>query len=327
MECIDIRSIGDVRIGHAQNTEAGTGCTVILAPKGAVAGVDVRGGAPATRETDLLNSVNMVESVFGILLSGGSAYGLDAAGGVMRFLEEKNIGFDVGVGVVPIVCGASLFDLIVGDPKTRPDAHMGYQACENAFKETILKEGNVGAGTGATVGKIMGIEHMMKSGIGYFAMQVGDLKVGAIVAVNALGDVVDQSTNRTLAGVLNKDKTEIDSTSRIVLENYDQKRNVFSGNTTIGCVVTNAKLTKVQANKLASISHNGYADVIRPVHTMNDGDSIFTMAFGEVDADVLAVGILAQEVTAKAINRAVLAAEPAYGLLCANDFVSKFQNE
>jgi len=320
MKHIDIKSIGNVRIGHAQNTEAGTGCTVILAPSGAISGVDVRGGAPATRETDLLNSVNFVESIFAVTLSGGSAYGLDASGGVMKFLEEKKIGFDVGVGVVPIVCGASLFDLIVGSPHIRPDVNMGYEACVNAYTGGFLEEGNVGAGTGATVGKIMGIERMMKSGIGYYALQVGDLKVGAIVAVNALGDVIDKDTSAMLAGVLNEDKSEMDSTARIVLENYNKERNVFSGNTTIGCVITNAKLTKVQANKLASIAHNGYADVIRPVHTMSDGDSIFTMSFGEVSADLLAVGILAQEVTARAVNRAVLAAKPAFGLMCASDF-------
>lgn len=327
MKPIDIRSIGDVRIGHAQNTKAGTGCTVIIAPKGAVAGVDVRGGAPATRETDLLDSVNMVEAVFGLVLSGGSAYGLDAAGGVMKFLEERNIGFNVGVGVVPIVCGASLFDLVVGDSRIRPDAQMGYDACVNAFNAELLKEGNFGAGTGATVGKIAGLDRMMKSGIGYYAIQNGNLKIGAIVAVNALGDVVDKEKRTTLAGVLNKDKTGVDSTNRIVLENYNEGRNVFSGNTTIGCVITNAKLTKVQANKLASVSHNGYSDVIRPVHTMNDGDSVFTMSFGEVQADILAVGILAQEVIAAAINRAVLAAQPAYGLRCARDFLGKLNDE
>ncbi|NCB41744.1 MAG: peptidase S58 family protein [Clostridia bacterium] len=320
MKQIDIKSIGNVRIGHAQNMEAGTGCTVILAPSGAISGVDVRGGAPATRETDLLNSVNLIDSIFAVTLSGGSAYGLDASGGVMKFLEEKKIGFDVGVGVVPIVCGASLFDLIVGNPDIRPDSKMGYEACVNAYRDDCLEEGNVGAGTGATVGKIMGAERMMKSGIGYYALQVGDLKVGAIVAVNALGDVVDKDTSTMLAGVLKENKSEMDSTARIVLENYDSERNVFSGNTTIGCVLTNAKLTKVQANKLASIAHNGYADVIRPVHTMSDGDSIFTMSFGEVSADILAIGILAQEVTSRAVNRAVLAARPAFGLMCANDF-------
>ena len=323
MNPIDIRSIGNVRIGHAQNEAAGTGCTVILAPEGAVAGVDVRGGAPATRETDLLNPVNMVESIFGVILSGGSAYGLDAAGGVMKFLEEKNIGFNVGVGVVPIVCGASLFDLIAGDAQIRPDSQMGYEACKNAWNQGPLSEGNFGAGTGATVGKIAGPEYMMKSGVGHYAVQLGDLKVGAIVAVNALGDVIDKETGKCLAGVLNKDKNGIDSTSRIVLENYNKGRDVFSGNTTIGCLITNAKLTKAQASKLAAVAQNGYAQVIHPVHTMSDGDSIFALSLGAVLADFLAVGILAQEVIATAINRAVCAAKPAYGLLCADDFLGK----
>lgn len=321
MDAIDIRSIGNVRIGHAQNLAAGTGCTAILAPTGATAGVDVRGGAPATRETDLLDPLNMVESIFGVILSGGSAYGLDAAGGAMRFLEERKIGFDVGLGVVPIVCGASLFDLAVGDAAVRPDAQMGYDACVNAFTGQRLEEGNAGAGTGATVGKYMGADRMMKSGIGFFALQAGDLKVGAIVAVNAMGDVVDLLSRKPLAGVLSEDKMSLDSTNRLIVEHYAMSRNVFKGNTTIGCVLTNAVLTKVQANKLASISHNGYSDVIRPVHTMNDGDSIFALAFGEVEADPLAVGVLAQEVVAKAVNRAVLAASPAFGLKAASDFI------
>jgi L-aminopeptidase/D-esterase-like protein len=321
MDAIDIRSIGNAHIGHAQNIDAGTGCTAIIAPTGAIAGVDVRGGAPATRETDLLDPLNMVESIFGVILSGGSAYGLDAAGGVMRFLEERKIGFDVGLGVVPIVCGASLFDLVVGDAGVRPDAQMGYDACVNAFSDQLLEEGNAGAGTGATVGKYMGIERMMKSGIGFYALQTGDLKVGAIVAVNAMGDVVDLQSRKPLAGVLSEDKRALDSTERLILEHYAMKKNVFKGNTTIGCVLTNAVLTKAQACKLASISHNGYSDVIRPVHTMNDGDSIFALAFGEVDADPLAVGVLAREVVARAVNRAVLAARPAFGLKAASDFI------
>ncbi len=321
MNAIDIRTIGDVRIGHAQDFKAGTGCTVILAPTGAVGGVDVRGGGPATRETDLLRPVNMVESIFGVMLSGGSAFGLDSASGAMRFLEERKIGFDVGLGVVPIVCGASLFDLIVGDPAIRPDAAMGYEACVNAFGGGILEEGNFGAGTGATVGKYMGTDRMMKSGIGFYALQAGELKVGAIVAVNAFGDIVDLESRKPLAGVLSEDKMTIASTNRFILDSYDTHKDVFKGNTTIGCILTNAILTKVQANKLASISHNGYSDVIRPVHTMYDGDSIFTMSFGEVSADPLAVGVLAQEVVARAINRAVLAAQPAFGLKAASDFI------
>ncbi|MDD2294796.1 MAG: P1 family peptidase [Eubacteriales bacterium] len=319
-QVIDIRSIGDVFIGQAENATAGTGCTVIISPRGAVGGVDVRGGGPATRETDLLDPVNMVESVFAVILSGGSAYGLDAAGGVMRFLEEQKIGFPVGEMVVPIVCGASLFDLMTGDGSVRPDAAMGYEACKEAFAGATLMEGNHGAGTGATVGKYMGPERMMKSGIGHYALQAGDLKVGAIVAVNALGDVIDCDSRRTLAGVLSEDTDAIDDTCSLVLENQDSEKDVFSGNTTIGCVLTNARLTKPQAGKLAAIAQNGYADVIRPVHTMADGDTIFTMALGQVDADPLAVGILAREAVARAINRAVCETRHAYGLKCASDF-------
>lgn len=320
-QIIDILDIGPFLIGQTQNEQAGTGCTVVIAPKGAVGGVDVRGGGPATRETDLLDPVNLVESLHAVVLSGGSAYGLDAAGGVMRFLEKKNIGFPVGDMVVPIVSGASLFDLIVGDGRIRPDMDMGYRACETAFAGEPLKEGNYGAGTGATVGKYMGLQRMMKSGIGHFALQAGDLKVGAIVAVNALGDILDCDSRRTLAGVLEADGRTIGDTCSFVLENQDPTKNVFSGNTTIGCVLTNAKLTKPQANKLASVAQNGYADVIRPVHTMSDGDTVFVMASGDADADPLAVGILAREAVARAINRAVLAARTAYGIVCASDFL------
>lgn len=319
---IDILDIGGFLIGQAENEQAGTGCTVVIAPKGATGGVDVRGGGPATRETDLLDPVNMVESLHAVILSGGSAYGLDAAGGVMRFLEEKNIGFPVGNMVVPIVSGACLFDLIVGDGRIRPDMEMGYRSCLAAFAGEALKEGNHGAGTGATVGKYMGMQRMMKSGIGHFALQAGDLRVGAIVAVNALGDILDCDSRRTLAGVLAADGKTLGDTCSCVLENQDLKKNVFSGNTTIGCVLTNAKLTKPQANKLASVAQNGYADVIRPVHTMSDGDTVFVMSSGDVDADTLAVGILAREAVARAINRAVFEAQSAYGLLSASDFHS-----
>ncbi len=322
-ELIDIRSVGAFHIGQAQDAQAGTGCTLIVAPKGATGGVDVRGGGPATRETDLLDPVNLVESVFAVVLSGGSAYGLDAAGGVMRYLEEKKIGFPVGPLVVPIVCGASLFDLLVGDGKVRPDAAMGYAACAEAFSGAEFREGNYGAGTGATVGKYMGLERMMKSGVGCYALRAGELKVGAIVAVNALGDVIDCDSRRKLAGVLSADGTFIDDTCRLVLENQDANKNVFSGNTTLGCVITNARLTKSQANKLAALAQNGYADVIRPVHTMSDGDTIFALAEGEVDADPLAVGILAQEAVARAVNRAVLCAGRAYGIPCASDFLDE----
>ena len=319
MKEIKITDIRGIKVGHAQDKTGASGCTVILCEKGAWAGVDVRGGGPASRETELLKPVNMVEQIHAVMLSGGSAYGLDAGAGAMAYLEEKGAGFDVGVGVVPIVCGASLFDLVVGDPKCRPDKEMGYQACRNASDGNVT-EGNVGAGTGASVGKFLGIEHMMKSGLGTYAVQIGDLQVAAIVAVNALGDVVDVDTGRRIAGLLNEDNTKLSNTEETMYAQYAQDKNVFSGNTTIGCIVTNAKLTKSQANKLASIAHNGFARAIRPVHTMADGDTIFVLATGETEALPDAVGALATEVMARAVNRAVKMAEPAYGLKAARDF-------
>lgn len=319
MKEIKITEIKGIKVGHAHDLKGATGCTVIICEKGAWAGVDVRGGAPASRETELLNPVNMVEQIHAVMLSGGSAYGLDSSSGAMAFLEENGVGFDVGVGIVPIVCGASLFDLVVGDPKSRPDKAMGYEACKNAGMD-IIKEGNVGAGTGASVGKILGIDHMMKSGLGIYAVQVGDLQVAAIVAVNALGDVVDVDTGERIAGLLNENNTELSNTEETMYAQYDQDKNVFNGNTTIGCIVTNAKLTKAQANKLASIAHNGYARAIRPVHTMADGDTIFVMATGEVEVMPDAVGALATDVMARAINRAARMAEPAYGLKASKDF-------
>ncbi|MDF2653676.1 MAG: peptidase family [Bacillota bacterium] len=321
MKEIKITDIEGVKVGHAQDFEGATGCTVILCEKGAWAGVDVRGGGPASRETELLKPINMVEQIHAVMLSGGSAYGLDAGSGAMAYLEENNAGFDVGVGVVPIVCGASLFDLVVGDPKCRPDKAMGYEACKNAGSGPVA-EGNVGAGTGASVGKFQGVANMMKSGLGTYAVQLGSLQVGAVVAVNALGDVVDIDTGKRIAGLLNDEKTALANTEEAMYAQYAEDKNVFSGNTTIGCVVTNAKLTKTQANKLASIAHNGFARAIRPVHTMADGDTIFVLATGEVDAMPDAVGALATEVMARAINRAVRMAEPAYGLKSAKDFES-----
>lgn len=319
MKEIKITDIKGIKVGHAHDLKGATGCTVIICEKGAWAGVDVRGGGPASRETELLKPVNMVEQIHAVMLSGGSAYGLDAGSGAMSFLEENGVGFDVGVGVVPIVCGASLFDLVVGDPKSRPDKAMGYEACKNAGN-SMIAEGNVGAGTGASVGKFQGVDHMMKSGLGTYALQIGDLQVAAIVAVNALGDVVDVDTGERIAGLLNEDNTKLSNTEETMYAQYAENKNVFSGNTTIGCIVTNAKLTKSQATKLASIAHNGFARAIRPVHTMVDGDTIFVMATGEVEVMPDAACALAADVMARAINRAARKAEPAYGLKAAKDF-------
>lgn len=312
MKEIEINEIEGFRIGNAQDKEGGTGCTAILCDEGAVAGVDVRGGGPATRETDLLDPSKLVDKVHAVVLSGGSAYGLDAATGVMKYLEEYDIGFDVGLGKVPIVPAACLFDLVSGDPKCRPDAAMGYTACEASEKNTPEK-GNYGAGTGATVGKFLGIERLMKGGLGTYAVQIGELKIGAVVAVNCLGDVYDADTGEQIAGMLNEDKTALANTRDIMWNSIAQPKNVFTGNTTIGCIITNAKLTKPQCSKLASMAHDGYAAAIKPVHTSADGDTIFYLAKGSVEVNPDALGDLGAYVMAKAINEGVKNAETAYG--------------
>ena len=319
MKEIKISDIKGIRVGHANSPKMDTGCTAIICEKGAYAGVDVRGGGPASRETELLKPVNMVQQIHCVMLSGGSAYGLAAGDGAMTYLEEKGIGFNVGVGVVPIVCGGSLFDLVVGDPKVRPDREMGYAACKASESNNPL-EGNAGAGAGATVGKYLGIERMMKSGLGIYGVEIGEVQIAALVAVNALGDVVDVDTGKRIAGIISEDKGQLSNTEEIMMGEISGNRNVFSGNTTLGCIVTNAKLNKDQANKLASIAHNGYARAIRPVHTSADGDTIFIMATGEVEVNPDALGALATDVMARAINRAARMAEPAFGLKAARDF-------
>lgn len=313
MKEIKISDIEGIKIGNAQNIEAGTGCTVILCENGGCAGVDVRGGGPASHETELLNPVNTIEKIHGIVLSGGSAYGLEASSGVMKYLEEKGIGFNIGVGVVPIVCGASLFDLGVGDHKIRPDKAMGYLACCNSEKN-ILEEGNFGAGTGASVGKYRGMERAMKSGLGTYCVEIGELKVGAIVAVNAIGNVVDTEKHQFLAGLLNEEKTQIIDTREEIWKDIEKEQLSQNTNTTIGCIITNAKLTKAQANKIASMAHNGYARAICPVHTSLDGDTIFSLCTGEIESNVDKIGTLGAFVMEKAIIRAVKNSKSAYGL-------------
>ena len=318
MKEIKITDIEGIKIGNAENKIAGTGCTVIICEKGGVAGVDVRGGGPASHETELLNPINTVDRVHGICLSGGSAFGLEATAGVMKYLEEKEIGFKVGDITVPIVCGASLFDLAVGDSKIRPDKEMGYLASQNSEKNIVF-EGNFGAGTGASVGKYRGMERAMKSGLGTYAVQVGDLKVGAIVAVNAVGDVIDIENNKPLAGILNEEKTKILSTREEIWEDFEKTGGKFTGNTTIACLVTNGNFTKAQATKIAGMTHNGFARAIYPVHTSLDGDTIFVLGTGEVETNVDTVGTLGAYVMAKAINRAVRETEGAYGLISLKD--------
>lgn len=318
-----ITDISGIEVGQAQDDEALTGCTVVLCRKGAVAGVDVRGGAPGTRETDLLNPINLVEKVHAVVLAGGSAFGLDAASGVMRYLDENGIGFDTGAGKVPIVPAAILFDLNLGRGDIRPDAEMGYRAASLASPNAPA-QGNVGAGTGASVGKVFGLKSAMKAGIGTASMNAGGLIVGALAAVNAFGDVLDPETGQIIAGARSTNlgplKLGQDSYFGDTLEIMKTfiGRSVLGfatrANTVIGVVATNAKLTKSEATKVAQMAQDGIARTIRPAHTMLDGDTIFALATGEKKADPSTVGAFAAEVMAQAILRAVQKATPAGGL-------------
>ncbi len=312
------RSIADVagiKVGHFTDSRRPTGCTVILAEEGAVAGVDVRGAAPGTRETDLLNPINTVQAVHAIMLSGGSAFGLDTATGAMRYLEERGIGFNVGVARVPIVPAAILFDLGVGDPKIRPDAEAGYKACKAATTNAPA-EGNVGAGAGATVGKLFGMSRAMKSGIGTSAIKLEGITVGAIVAVNAVGDVFDPATTKIIAGARTKDGKSLVNTMAALLRGEPFPPLLAGTATTIGVVATDVVLTKVQASKVAQMAHDGLARTINPVHTAYDGDTIFALSTGKSSksANVTLIGALAAEAVAQAVVRAVRAARGIAGL-------------
>ena len=319
MEEIQFTDIPGLKVGHAQNRAAATGCTVLLCENGAVAGVDVRGGAPGTRETDLLNPLNLVDRVHAVLLTGGSAFGLDAAGGIMRYLEERGIGFDVQVTRVPIVTGAVLFDLTCGDFRIRPDAAMGYQACLAATAGGPLQGGSIGAGTGATIGKIRGLNYAMKGGIGSAAYRAGSLMVGALVAVNCLGDVVDPASGKIIAGALADDKRSFIGTEKLMIGQYERQPNPFSGNTTIGIVATNAILTKAQATKVAGMAHNGYGRTIRPAHTLYDGDTVFAVGTGAIAADISVIGLLAAQAMEQAVLRAVRETDSLAGIPCRAD--------
>lgn len=319
MQEIAITEFDNLKIGQAENVQAGTGCTVLLLGEGgAPVGLDVRGGGPASRESELLKPMAAASVIHAILLAGGSAFGLDAASGVMRYLEEKHIGFDVGITKVPLVCQSCLFDLTVADASTRPDAAMAYQACLNA-EQGNYRDGNFGAGTGATVGKLLGMDHCMKSGIGSYAVQTGELKVGALVAVNALGDIYDWKTGRKAAGLLAEDRKTFLDTEQTMLQKTEVVENKFVGNTTLGVILTNAKFDKTRLCKIAGMAHDGYARAIRPVHTTADGDSIYAVSLGQVAADQDVVGALGAQVMATAILRAVQAARTAYGFPAACD--------
>ncbi|RPJ17605.1 MAG: peptidase S58 family protein [Chloroflexi bacterium] len=319
-----ITDVRGIEVGHAQDEEALTGCTVIICRKGAVAGVDVRGGAPGTRETDLLDPVNLVEKVHAVVLAGGSAYGLDAATGVMRYLEEQKIGFNTGVAKVPIVPAAILYDLSLGRADVRPDSAMGYRAAALASSHPPA-EGNAGVGMGASVGKMFGGSLSMKAGAGTASVDIGaGVIVGALVAVNAWGDVVDPQTNEIIAGLrsgkvgpLRVGKKDHFADTLAMLKTR-MGRAVLGytarANTVIGVVATNAKLTKAQATKVAQMAQDGIARTIRPAHTMLDGDVIFALSTGTKMADVSSIGAFAAEALAEAILRAVRMAAPMGGL-------------
>ncbi len=321
---LTLTDVPGIEVGHAQDEEALTGCTVILCRHGAVAGVDQRGGAPGTRETDLLKPVNLVEHVHAVLLTGGSAFGLEAAGGVVRYLEERGIGFNVGVARVPIVPAAVIFDLALGRADRRPDATMGYRAAAAASRQPVA-EGNVGAGCGASVGKILGMKQAMKAGVGSAAVRLsGGIVVGALMVVNAFGDVIDPRTGRIVAGARSTrfgpvqvgepggfvDTLELMKTAigRTLLQF------VTRSNTVIGVVATNARLSKAEATRMAQMAQDGVARTIRPAHTMLDGDTLFALSTGNKRTDLSVLGAVAAEVVAEAILRAVYKARAAGGL-------------
>ena len=315
-----LTAVVGLKVGHHTMQARPTGCTVVLAEGGAVAGVDVRGSAPGTRETDLLNPLNLVDQVHAVVLAGGSAFGLDAASGVMRYLEERRVGFPTAYGVVPIVPAAILFDLGVGDPKVRPGADCGYAAAL-AASGGLVEEGNVGAGAGATIGKMMGMERAMKGGVGTASLALPDgLVVAALVAVNAYGDAIDPATGRVVAGVRTDDGTRL-ADARVLLRSGAAQKKPLGENSTIGVVATNARLTKTQATKVAQMAHDGLARSITPVHSLADGDTLFALSTGTLggEADVSRVGALAAEAVADAVLRAVRAAQSLPGFPAARD--------
>lgn len=311
-----LTAIEGFRVGHAQDLDGPTGCTVILCPPNTIGGIDQRGGAPGTRETDLLRPMHLIQHVNAILLAGGSAYGLAAAEGVMRYLEEQNIGYPIGeLGVVPIVPGAIIFDLDVGNFSIRPTADMGYQACQQA-NDTPVIQGSIGAGAGARVGTLFGTSKACKSGVGSVVVDLPNgIKVGALMVVNALGDIVD-AQGKILAGVRNEDDSGFAGALKVLPFMATRSlREDSAGNTIVGVVATNASLSKEETNKIAQMAHDGMAQAVRPAHTMFDGDTIFALSSGTAGKEnVNLIGAFAAEVTAEAIRKAVLNATSLAGL-------------
>ena len=302
---IPIREIRQIKIGQVEDPTAGTGCTVLVCEDGMRAGLDIRGGGPASRETALLDPLTAAQTIHAVVLAGGSAFGLGAASGVMEYLEEQGIGYDVGITRVPLVVQSDIFDLTVGDAKVRPDAAMGREAARRALEAPNYRDGNYGVGCGART--------CMKTGIGSYALQIGELQIGAVVVVNALGDIFDWKSGKQIAGLLTGDRSALRSTTEAMKASLEVTENKFVGNTTLAAVITNAEFDKAQLCKIAGMAHNGYARSIRPVHTSADGDSIYALSVGSVRADRDLVGTLAAEIVSEAIIRAVTAAESAFG--------------
>jgi len=314
-----ITDVTGISVGHASNVDAMTGCTVVLCENGAVGGVEIRGSATGTRQLDSLYPAHVVQQVHAVLLTGGSSFGLDAVGGVMRYLEEKGKGFDVGVTRVPIVPAAVIFDLSIGDSRVRPDAAMAYHACLHASAE-VVEEGSVGVGTGATVGKLFGQARACKGGVGTASLKgKAGVVVGALVAVNALGDVLDAKTGAIIAGLRDEKGTGFVSTTELLRQGVWQGRfgQPYRGNTTIGVIATNVGLTREDAIKVAQMTHNGLARVISPINTTFDGDIVFALSLGQHEGDVNHVGSLAEAAVIEAVKRAIMKADgfgiiPAY---------------
>ena len=319
MKEISLSEIGPIRIGQVENEEAGTGCTVFINDRGMHAGMDVRGGGPASRETTLLDPMAAAQRIHGVVLAGGSAFGLSAAGGVMKYLQERDIGFDVGVTKVPLVVQSDLFDLTVARPDVYPDEAMGYEAARRAFEDPNYRDGNYGAGCGATVGKLGGMDRCMKTGMGSCAVQIGELKIGAVVALNAIGDIFDWKSGERIAGMLTPDRTAFANSPEEMRKSIEAVTNRFVENTTLGVIMTNARFHKGSLCKIAGLGHDGYARSIRPVHTSYDGDTIYALSVGDVIADREVVGLLAAEVISEAIKRAVWNAESKYGFPSAKE--------
>ena len=316
---ININDIKDFYIGNFEDTKGATGVTAIIAPEGAACGIDVRGGGPASRETELLSAKASAQIIHAVVLGGGSAFGLDAAGGVMKYLEEHDIGFDTGITRVPLVCQSGIFDLGLGDKEARPDFKMGYEAAKCAFLRNY-KDGNYGVGIGATVGKLCGIERMMKTGVGSAALKLGNIEIGAIVVVNALGDVFENG--KIIAGLLTEDKKTFANTAEQMAKSLEPKDNKFVSNTTIGAVITNAAFTKNEATKLAAMAQNGIVRSVNPVNLSVDGDTVYAMSSGKEKADLDVLGTIAADLMQEAVICAVKKAESMFGIPCAKDLAN-----